>query len=131
MSAHPGRNLTPAPPATDEGGTPDDVRVSGSDLLERIERLSAQLALTRARLGIMEKRAAGVSKARSARQELARELERLREVEHENEELREANADLTRQLEGMWFQLRAADTRFADAQAEASKGLFSRRASRD
>ena len=99
--------------------------VTGAELLERIERLSAQLALTSAKLKATEKRAEGAPKEREARRRLAREVERLRAVEAERDELREANAELARQLEGMWFQLRTAESRLAEAH-DHNKRLFRR-----
>lgn len=104
MNAQPRRKLTAASAGADAPSPIDDVVVSGDELLERIERLSAQLVLDR---------------------------QRLRAAERERDELRAANADLTRQLEGMWFQLRSADAQVADALADAPKGLLNRLGKRD
>jgi multidrug resistance efflux pump len=110
MNAQPRRTLTTAPDAPDEVPASGEVVVSGGELLERIERLSAQLGIARAQLSAAKKRAAARSE----------------QLSQERDELLAANADLTQQLEAMWFQLRAAERRATDAEADASKGLLRR-----
>jgi hypothetical protein len=108
--------LTPAPPAPSDGARLGaDTVVSGSELLEHIERLSAELAVTRAQLRFAEGRAAAYLKERSARRQAAGELKRLRDVERQRDHVTEANEQLVKQLEAMWVQMQAAEARLAEA----------------
>jgi len=121
MSAESQRRLSPAPPAHDVPNATGEAVVSTGELLERIERLSAQLALSRAELETAKERAAAFTRERAARRELVGEVRRLRAVERERDELLAANEELKRHLEGMWFQLRSSEAR-GDTEPGAANG---------
>jgi hypothetical protein len=108
----------------------EGVAVSGDELLARIERLSAQLAVAKAELRAAEERVEAFARQDAAAHELAAEVQQLRDVALERDALLDANADLRRQLEGMWFQLRTAEADHAQAHAGGSRGLLGRVGSR-
>jgi hypothetical protein len=120
--------LSSSPPASGEPNAAEDAVVSTGDLLERIERLSAELALARAELDTANERAAAFTKERAARRQLSREVQRLGAIERERDELLAANEELKRHLESMWFQLRASEARGTGTEPNgaAGKGLLGR-----